>query len=309
MICPHCHTTNEIDSLFCTECGMSLSGAPRRAEQNGKRPYWFALLLIPIVVIAAAIGYYKYVLPQGVAAEVNGEKITLSELDGAFVRLPGTEGAQRDRMRYQVLEELITERLLIQEAQKAGITVEKEELRAAVVAERASSGLDEAEFRKAVSMRYGSVPVFEEDLGHRLLIKKLLDEKIVPRGADQRVARVAFDRWYQSVSQAASIRIALASQGGFGCGGGCNREAGQTSPCAGRPEAVRAGVNPPTRSDSSTKTAKAAEAGLEYWRAKHGTGQVAAKVRDFGCHMQIDIVKDDKIIGSLLYQGGVISEM
>jgi SurA-like N-terminal domain len=302
MICPYCKTTNDSDALFCVECGTSLADQSRQAMQNRRRPYWFALLLIPVVMIAVAIGYYKFYLPQGIAAVVNGEEITLSELDAALVRIPGSDGQLRDRMRYEVLDELITERLLLQEAEKAGITVERDALKAAVAAARVSSGLDDAAFTKSISDQYGSARAFENDLARRLRIKKFLDEKIAPRGVDPRVARLAVDRWYQAVSQRASVRIALVSQGGFGCGG-CTGEAGQASPCGGR-----TGINNPAGSDSSLKTAKAAKAGLAYWQAKHGADQVAAKVRDFGCHMQIDIVKDEKIIGSLRYQGGVISE-
>jgi len=161
MICPHCKTTNDADTFFCVECGASLAGQSRQATQNRNQPYWFALLLVPVIVIAVAIGFYKYYLPQG----------------------------------------------------------------------------------------------------------------------------------------------------GFGCGGGCNRDAVQVSPCADRLKAVRVGVDTPVEPDSSPKTAKATEAGLRYWRTKHGTDQVAARVRDFGCHMQIDIVKDEKVIGSLRFQGGVISEL
>lgn len=306
MICPHCQKTIENDALFCSECGMSVAGEPRQAAHDRKRPYWFALLLIPAVLIAAGVGYYKYFLPSGVAAEVNGEEITLAELDAAVSRRTPVEGRFSDGMRLQALNELIAERILLQEARKAGISVSREEAKAEASAARAASRLDDAAFTKVVDARYGSVRFFEEELGRRLLIKKLLVAKAGPGGADPAAAAHELDRWYQGVSQAASVRVALASQGGSGCGGGCNRAEGGGSPCGKGRDAMRAGdVSAPS---ASPKAAKAAEAGLEYWKTKYGPDQVAAKVRDFGCHMQIDIVKDETVIGSLRYQGGVITE-
>jgi len=57
-------------------------------------------------------------------------------------------------------------------------------------------------------------------------------------------------------------------------------------------------------------TAKtAAEAGLRYRHAKHGPDAVQTRLRDFGCHVQIDIVRNEKIIGSLRYQDGNITEI
>jgi hypothetical protein len=71
---------------------------------------------------------------------------------------------------------------------------------------------------------------------------------------------------------------------------------GQGRAAANRPEATDAGK-------------AAADAGLRYWHAKHGSDAVTARFTDFGCHVQVDIVKNEKIIGSLRYQDGNISEL
>jgi hypothetical protein len=36
---------------------------------------------------------------------------------------------------------------------------------------------------------------------------------------------------------------------------------------------------------------------------------VTARTTDFGCHIQVDIVKENKVALSLRYQDGAISEM
>ncbi|HTG02027.1 MAG TPA: SurA N-terminal domain-containing protein [Nitrospirota bacterium] len=301
MICSHCKTNNEADARFCGECGRPLAD-PMNPVQGRKRSYWPALLLIPVLAAAIGLGYYKFFLPQGVAAEVNGEVISLSELDAATSRVSGDKGQFGEQLRGRVLQELIMEKLLLQEAHKSGVRVERAEVQAAVAAYQASSGLERAAFVKNISVRYGSEDGFEKEVSRSLLIEKFLNEKFMTRGGDRRSSQITFDRWFETVWQNASVRIALASQGDGGCGG-CNRSEGRSTPCGGGP----AGTSAP--SAGAPKTAQAAEAALDYWHKTHGNANVAAKVQDFGCHMQIDIVQGQKIIGSLQYRGGQITEM
>jgi len=51
-----------------------------------------------------------------------------------------------------------------------------------------------------------------------------------------------------------------------------------------------------------------ADAGLAYWREKLGGGEAGARVTDFGCHVQVDIIRDGKTVKSLQYQNGKITE-
>jgi hypothetical protein len=59
----------------------------------------------------------------------------------------------------------------------------------------------------------------------------------------------------------------------------------------------------------SPSGAKAADAGVRYWQEKHGGEAVTARTTDFGCHIQVDILRENKIVRSLRYQDGSISEM
>jgi hypothetical protein len=51
-----------------------------------------------------------------------------------------------------------------------------------------------------------------------------------------------------------------------------------------------------------------ADAGLAYWREKLGGGEAGVRVTDFGCHVQVDIIRDGKAVKSLQYQNGKITE-
>ncbi len=225
MNCPKCNSVNDGDSRFCSECGGSLqseSTAPRT-----KRVYLSALLLIPVLLLAAAVGYYKYFLPNGIAAVVNGEEIGLAELDAEVGRTTGSGQTADARLRYQVLNSLITERLVLQEARKAGVALTGEERATAMNAARVSAGQTEAEFDQQVAARYGSRKNFEALLARRLLVNKFLAEKVVPANADVRTSRLALDKWLQERSAAASVRITLAEQwSGAGCGCCANKTGG-----------------------------------------------------------------------------------
>lgn len=313
MNCPTCKTSNENDSRFCLECGRPLENGPEASPARTKRTYLFILLLIPVLALAAGVGYYKYFLPQGIAAVVNGEEIRLSELDAEVLRTAASVQPSDSRLRYQVLNSLITERLVLQEAGKADMAVTKEEVAAALAAARTASGQSEAEFGQQAAVRYGSRKNFEEIFSRRLLVNKFISEKVIPTNADVRTSRLALERWLQDRSAAASVRITLAEQwSGAGCGCCANKaEAGTEARAAkaGCPMEKAGAAAAPAVSAEPANAEKASAAGLRYWHQKHGNDAVAAKVTDFGCHMQVDILKDAKIIGSLRYQSGAISEL
>jgi hypothetical protein len=306
MNCPECRAPNDADALFCAACGRPLEDAQPKPVSNQRRAYFIALLFIPVVLIAAAIGYYKFYLPGGVAAVVNGEEITLSELDAAVARMQGSRDAAAAGLRSQALNELISERLVLQEARKAGIAVSKEALASAAADAQAASGLDAAAFDRAMSTRYGNVRGFEKDLERRILINRLIAERIVPPGADPGTAGRAVNQWLQGLSDKATVRIALAEQlSGPGCSccstSGERVKNGRGMPGHGCPAAKE-------KSAGADQAKAAADAALRFWHEKHGPEAVTTKAADYGCHVQVDIIQNNRIIGSLRYQDGNISE-
>ncbi len=305
MDCPECKASNDGDALFCAACGRPLEDVQPKTVSNQRRAYFITLLFIPVLLIAVAIGYYKYYLPGGVAAVVNGEEITLSELSDAVARMQGSRDASAAGLRYRALNELISERLVLQEARKAGITVSKEALASAAAAAQAASGLDAAAFNRAMSARYGNERGFEKDLVRRILVNRLISERVVPPGSDPETAGRAVRQWLQGLSDKASVRIALAEHmSGSGCSC-CSNLDERTGLTKGLPGCTARGAGAARTSDQEQT---AVDAALRYWHAEHGPDPVTAKPTDFGCHIQVDIIKNEKIIGSLRYQGGSILE-
>ncbi len=275
-------------------------------------------LLVPILLVVAGLGYYKFFLPDGIAAVVNGEEITLSELDAAE-RVEGTNGDLSGRSRYRLLDQMIAERIMLQEARKAGMSVSKQEIQSALDDARTSAGSDDSVFREKILSQFGSMRAFEEALSRRILMNKFIAKNVVPPGADPRTARFAVDNWYDGASRKAAIRIALAEQGS-GCGGGCNGNVGGKLTCrrgneggsccaVGTQTDARRDISGPLNKAEAGQMQAAMNAGLQYWYAKHGPDEVVAKATDFGCHVQVDILKNNTLIGSLRYQNGSVYEL
>jgi len=284
-----------------------------------RKAYWFVIALVPVLLLVGWFGYYKFFLPDGVAAVVNGEDIKLSELNAAIVRTQAAPESVTGTLRYQILNEMIAERLALQGAIKEKMSVSREEIAAALASARSASGLDEKAFEKEMQSQYGSTATVERAVERNLLIRKFINEKVVPSGADPRTARAALNSWLQESTGKSTIRIALAENGSTagcgsktGCGNNCAMAGGQQqqkqSVATPGPRCKTPG--PAASVAQSKDQLKAAEAAcLKYWQDKHGADTVTAKLTDFGCHVQVDIVKDNKGIASLRYQNGSITEL
>lgn len=209
MQCPACSAHNDSDAACCSECGRPLMIGPNAALLKSRKTY--LLIFVLVLVIVAAIGYYKFFLPDGIAAIVNGEEITTTELDAVAVRVPGTEETVYRMYRHEVLSRLITELLALQEARKAGIRVSEEEISAATA--EASYGPDAAAFKGQVETQDGGKRQFKSATERRLLITKYIHERIVPKGADQQTARVVVSKWTKALMEKAVVRVALSEQG------------------------------------------------------------------------------------------------
>ncbi len=242
MHCPDCNIVNDPDARYCSECGRTMSGDARIPPAGTTKAYFFALLLIPVVALAGGLGYYKFILPEGIAAVVNGEEIKRSELDSvvALTQAKNGEADLKDdhavqnarRLRYEVLSGIITERLVLQEARKTGINVSAEDVASAVSRAQTSSGMDKNGFHALVMQRFGSVPSFEEAVRRELIIKRIIARQVVLQGGDPKHAGDAVNAWLLDLSARSSVRIALAEQwtgAGCGCGDPKKQQAAQSA--------------------------------------------------------------------------------
>lgn len=101
------------------------------------------------------------------AAVVNGEPITFEELDVLLERQYGS----------QLIDQLIIEKLIAQEAEKRNVTATEEEITAEL--ERARGSLQPGQdFDQAVAQQFGSVEAFRNQLRLNVLLQKMLAPQI-----------------------------------------------------------------------------------------------------------------------------------
>lgn len=152
---------------------------------------WLILLLLGIGVLAfVMVGVY----PQGdtgsvvTIAEVNGDKITASELESHYQRLLQTyQQLLRGNMspgdlaqlnlRGEVLNELIQQRLLLQQAEKLGLDTTDDELAAAIAANpafQARGRFDQSVYQRTLRSHGMSPAQFEAQQRDTQTIQKLV---------------------------------------------------------------------------------------------------------------------------------------
>jgi hypothetical protein len=308
MHCGKCNTINDGDAVFCANCGAPLN-ALAEAPRKTWKTYWYALLLVPVLLAAASMGYYKFILPNGVAAVVNGEEITAAELDAEIRSARNGKVVPEEalgRMRYAALSDLITERIACQEARQAGIRVLPEEMDDAIAHTRSAAGLDEKSFETQVNVLYGGRDNFRKGMERRLIIRKFIDEKVTAGVSDPTIAGYRVNQWLQGISSKATVRVSLEEQMQISSGCACCGGSG-TGPAKHGCD-PKAGTRGGSKQPASQITA-ARDAAIGYWSKKHGSGPVETKVTDFGCHIQVDIMANNRIAKSLRYQNGTITEM
>ncbi|MEW6324902.1 MAG: peptidyl-prolyl cis-trans isomerase [Nitrospirota bacterium] len=122
-----------------------------------------------------------------VVAEINGVKISYGELeDSLFERIPnvtghGTISPERLRDRaFEILELLIRDELLIQEAKRLSITVDQKKVDAEIGRQR---GLfpSEEKFQEALTQRGMTERKFRQRIERAILIQDVIDREVVQK--------------------------------------------------------------------------------------------------------------------------------
>ncbi|NWF93222.1 MAG: SurA N-terminal domain-containing protein [Syntrophaceae bacterium] len=298
-LCPSCSRKNERRARFCTHCGNSL---PRRRKVwTKKRPILFGAIGL---ILAGVIGY---LLTGGIesklVARVNGEDIIRKEFSQRVDQAKrlyeyrygrnlfrGDSGKENlSRLKNEMLEELITEKILLQEAKSAGYTsAPEEEIMRHLEMIKKQSGLSEVDFIK----RIGPLEDLKEELSRRWIISQFIKKAILK--GDQTNGELLFGQWLTNTKAKAKIetyeKLEPVSTGKASC---CKSGCG-----GGRAQSL----DPKTEQEAKSKA-------LEYYERKTQKREAEAKVTNFGCHIQVDIIEDGKVVVSLTYNGGEVQEI
>jgi hypothetical protein len=199
-----------------------------------------------------------------------------------------------------VLEDMVEEKLVDQEARKLGIQVGEQSI--------------QQEIQRIAREVYGSKENFQkwmeemgvqgEELQARIrnhLRGEAVKRAKAPRGEDP---EAAFEAWLVQARQGAVIEVSdTVKRTGYGFSGpgGC---------CGSGPSSSGCGVQGRTGKQLDPQTeSQAQKLALEAYRQVNPAEQgVTAKVTDYGCHIQVDIEKEGRVVKSYTYQDGKVFE-
>ena len=299
--CPSCGGGNEKESSSCSHCGKVLR--EERKKLFKRRSFFFGGIGLVLIL---AIGFFVTRISQSQAiGKVNGEVITREEFSKRVEQtkklyenrygenlFQGEEGKQHlTRLKAQILDEMVTEKILLQEAKNAGYTsAPPEEIEKELEAIRKKSGLSTADLEKMIG---GKIQDVKAELGKEWVISEFV-EKAVLKG-EQRNADFVFGQWFAKTRAAARIETYEKFESGSTAKAACC-----TSGCGGGGEAQS--LNPKIEQEARAK-------GLEYYEQKTKKEGAEAKVTNFGCHVQVDIIEEGKVAISLTYSQGEIEEI
>lgn len=317
-ICGRCGKENAgEDEVYCPECRSDIR------RRNRKR-LWYSGVAVVILLLAG--GGFLYGEKHGwefswdsllrrSPAVINGEPIAWSEARERFrvTRLMmekeyGRElfAGERGRaylrdLEREILERMISERLVAQEAQRLNIKVGDDRVKQKMqeIGKEIYGNWEnfQASLREdGISEEYLSAHV------RNLILRQEVKKAKAPAGVDsdqyfgawlaqdRRGAKITLNRNVSFSQVSSQGQGSCCGSGGGGGAGGCGTK--QSGP-----------LDPELKS-------KASAAALDAYRETHPAEKgVDAKVTDYGCHIQVDIEKEGKIVASYSYNNGKVSEI
>ena len=328
-----------MDNQTCRVCGKEIAGeegavcldCKSAIRRKTRKRFLYSGAAAVILVLVGAIFLYDEKntwdyswnsLLKRPAAVVNGEPIAWSETKERFriARMmmekeygkelfAGERGrAYLSDLERNVLEKMIADRLVAQEARRLNIQVDNDRVKKEIQEigreiygnwENFQTSLRE----DGISEEYLSTHV------RNLLLHQEVKKAKTPGGLNpddyfsawltqgRQSAKVTFNRAISSIEVSGQGRGSCCGTAGVpAAGGGCGGRGG--SGCGGQQAAGP--VDPKLKSEAS---AAALAAYRNTYPAEKG---VAARVTDYGCHVQVDIEKGGKVVRSYTYQNGSV---
>ncbi len=301
--CPSCNGENEKKARFCVHCGNPF---PRKRRFPFRNRY-VLFGMIGLIFAGAIASFSMGGLGSNLVEKVNGEGITREEFSKRLERakklyevrygqnlFQGEEGkGNLNRLKTDILDEITTEKILLQEAKNAGYsTAPDEEIAKQVEVIKKKYNLSDDDVNQKMGL---SIEDLKEELRKGWVISQFL-EKAVLKG-DQQNGEVLFAEWFKNAKAKAKIEtyeklepVLTAKASCCGSGGGC-----------GGGRKIRP-LDPKVEADAKAK-------GLEYYEKKTQKKGASARVINFGCHIQVDIIEDGKVVVSLTYRQGEVEEI
>lgn len=309
--CLHCGQDKLAKELYCPQCQAKLG------QKRNKNILFFSLIFSGLLLFLIALflwhkGFWptsfslQTIWPKPVA-KVNGEPILQSELEERLGGLKefmkreyGEEvlGGKKGQLlwanlRQRILAEMIEEKIIGQEAKKLGIQINEVDVR--------------REIEKISQKVSGSLPKFEAELEGNKKFKRNLEAYVrnllilkavsAAKTGPNSPSPESFYSWLVEAKRKAKVEIYGGNDSGLsarGCcaSGGCGSQRSAGDKIDGQLEE------------------KARTAALQAYKKNNpGAQNLTGKVKDYGCHIQVDIEKEGKVVKSYVYQNGEVEEL
>ena len=152
-------------------------------HKNGKKKgieikdYYIVILGIVAIIAVALIVKKGDLNSEGTAALINGEKISQAEIDSMYDKLP--QEYQQLLTKEDLLDQAISERLLLQEAKINSISVSEEEISNEIESVIAQSGLSKEEFESKLKEQGATMNDFRKYYTNQKIIMNLLNQTVL----------------------------------------------------------------------------------------------------------------------------------
>ncbi|MBW2999352.1 SurA N-terminal domain-containing protein, partial [Candidatus Woesearchaeota archaeon] len=184
--------------------------------------------LTVIIILAAVLMNLDKIFPssEGVAARVNGEEITVEELNERYDALP----IQYKQLltKEQFLNQTVQQMLLLQEADKQGITVSDDEVQSVINTFLQQNGLSQEQFEELLAQENKSLEEMFAFYKEQLKVTKLLNQTIMPgiEVGDTEVEDFYNNnpQYFETPEQVKASHILICGEGDLRCESGLTQE-------------------------------------------------------------------------------------
>ncbi len=317
-ICTHCGKGIEEGGLYCSEC-QAMAGAkkPRRIWLFSLVFSGLLLFLTGMMLWHGGLGFGDFSLDmfwRKPVAVINGEEISradlrarLKALQAILERQHGNDLFAGDRGRIlflnlerKVLNDMLDEKLVKQEARNLGIKVSDKQV------EQKIDLITKEVFgtRENFQTRLREENLSEEDLQNNIRYALLLEALKKAKAPERGNPDVSFTAWLIQARQKAEVTYYRSNNPSGSLpssAGGCCSATGSPGGCGGT-SATQRPIDPKIERDAQNAAREA------FLKSNPSEKDVSAKVTDYGCHIQVDIQKNGKVVKSYTYQNGKVLE-
>lgn len=201
---------------------MQTKETPATTQATSQPARQLPVILGPIIIIVILALFWLPQLVSNAAATVNGDSISQAELDRrvGFERLwnqwagntLATSGPEAALFRTQVLDMLVENRMVLQEAKKAGVTASTTDVAASVTDMATQLGIAEAQMTADLSKAGLSRQTLETVLREDLIVNRYMSLIVAPTGSDEE-RQTAIRNWYNDKLAKANITKHVSSGG------------------------------------------------------------------------------------------------